>query len=185
MLALVPTRARLFAVASLSLALLGCGGSEDGPLPARLTLDGLAGVSANATPASIRDAWELPVDLVELVSAEVTVAMAPVCAGEQRGLLLFVDGRLVEMRFDRGTLTDRGVGNGSTRAQLRDAYGELERLPSPYDNSLRVTSKSAPRKTIDFDLDRTGRVTRVRHGLRERHDPWIVEYVDLHARCPD
>ncbi|MBA2383710.1 MAG: hypothetical protein H0V68_03495 [Actinobacteria bacterium] len=179
-------RRRALAVALIVVALAGCGTSDDeASLPARLTLDGMAGVSADATPASIRDAWELPLEVVELVSENVSVGMASVCAGEQRGLLLFVGGRLEEMRFDSGTLTDRGVGNGSTRAQLRAAYGDrLRRLPEPYANSLRLTGTGG-RGTIDFDLDRNGRVSRVRYGLRERHDPWIVEYVDLRVQCPE
>ena len=182
----MPARLRLDALvpALAALTLAGCGTDEGaGALPATLTLEGLAGVTADATPTAVRDAWDLPVELVELVSGNVNVGVAPVCADEQRALLLFAGGRLVEMRFDAGTRTDEGVGNGSTRAELREAYGDrLRPLPSPYDKSLRLTGDG--RTSIDFDLDGGGRVSRMRYGLRQRHDPWIVEYADLRVQCP-
>ena len=177
---------RALASTAAVLALAACGSSDDegaGVLPATLTLDGLAGVTANATPDEVREAWDLPLEVVELVSGNVSVAAAPVCAGEQRALLLFAAGRLVEMRFDAGTQTDEGVGNGSTRAEVRDAYGDrLRPLPSPYDKSLRLTGEGP--NSIDFDFDDGGRVKRLRYGLRERRDPWIVEYADLRPQCP-
>jgi hypothetical protein len=161
----------------VAIALPGCVSADDDPLPARLTLDGLAGVSYFDAPSRIRAAWELPIPLVQTASGSSEIDIGTVCAGDQRGLLFFLGGYLEEMRFYRGTLTDRGVGNGSTLADLRRAYGpRLEHVETWGGLAItiatfRVTSTGGPpRPSIDFDLDRTGRVWVVRYGLRERRD---------------
>jgi hypothetical protein len=152
----------------------GCGGSDDRPLPAVLTLDGMAGVAVFAKPAAVREAWESPLALVETTEGSVEVDVAPVCAGSQRGMLIFVGGGLAEMRFFSGTVTDRGVGNGSSRAELRETYGDRLEQAETWDAgrtvaTLRITSTgSPPRASIDFDLDSSDRVWQVRYGLRQR-----------------
>lgn len=89
----------------------------------------------------------------------------------KQGELGFFWDNLIEMRFYSGAVTDRGVGIGSTRSELRKAYGSrLERL----DNyTFRVRSLGPPpRHAIGFDffgIDKK-RVSTVRFSWAQVND---------------
>jgi len=140
----------------------------------------MAGVSWGARLADIRKAWQVPIHVLHSFSGSNSYAIAALCVEEQHGMLHFTSGHLDEMDFFGGTLTDRGVGIGSTRTQLRQAYGarvELRDTGSNYYEAFRVTSTGArPRKTIDFYLNTSvGRVEMVSYGLRERSTDYPAE----------
>ncbi len=169
----------LVAVATaLSIATSGCYGSEDARLPAPVTLDGVAGVTTlraldddSMTWEDVQKAWNMKIPLLLTGQGSTNVEIGIVCAGEQQGVLIFVYDNLQEMRFYSGAVTDRGVGIGSTRSELRKAYGS--RLERGGDYSFRVRSLGPPpRHAIGFDFFGTDkeRVSTVRFSWAQVND---------------
>ena len=183
----MPCSFRAVALALVVLSMSGCR-SDDGPLPAVVTFEGVAGITTartssgvSVTAADVREAWDVEMPLIETSEGSTNVEIGLVCADDQQGALIFVYDNLHEMRFSSGALTDRGVGNGSTLAELREAYGSrLERLSS---SSFRVRSPGPPpRHAIVFDLGPNNRVATVRFGWASLIPSPYAEFV-YQASC--
>lgn len=84
-----------------------------------------------------------------------------------RGYALFVAGRLGSLWFTRGVRTDRGIGIGSTLAELRRAYPRSRSRPDRYVEHARnwfVRRARPPHWRLRFDVSPAGTVTQIAFG---------------------
>ena len=86
--------------------------------------------------------------------------------------LMFVDGKLARIDVRRRGLTFRGVGVGSTEAEVRAAFPKLTMEPHKYTDGRYLNVKLSPTNGVVFETDKT-KVTRFRMGTFP-----AVEYVE-------
>jgi hypothetical protein len=159
----VGVRLILLATVAAVLALLVAGSGVPAltRLPAPITLQGVAGVEPRMLIDEMERRWRITIPAVseaDCKGCSSSFMRGVVCAGPMRAAADFTGGgELVELRFFLGAKTDRGVGIGSTPAQLKRAYGRrLMRVP--YDlygatYGYRVVARTAPpRNAIAFEL---------------------------------
>jgi hypothetical protein len=134
------------------------------PLGTRVvSLQGLLGVRAGATPAQVRKAWGVKLPLSGPGGS--TCRTAPVTVAGMTGYALFQDGRFGAAFFRKGAVADTGVRIGSTLAQLRRAYGsKLSSRPDKYVPGARNYFVGAKRAQLRFDVSKAGRVTTIAFG---------------------
>ena len=142
-------------------------GSATG-LPAPVTLEGVGGVIPGMSIAEVRKRWGLRFPVIMLSESSSEIGLAPICAGRMRGQAHFFglgpNKRLTSVEFASGATTDRGVGVGSTPAELRRAYGTMLRRDSGYGWIV-----DGPRASIGFALDFGGkRIAVVEFGRKGR-----------------
>jgi hypothetical protein len=137
-------------------------------LPAPVTLEGIAGVVPHATTlGDVRTRWRVRSRLKVSQSGSQAYGHLPVCAGRMQGQADFFGADnsawLLKVWFWAGAKTDKGVGIGSTRAQVERAYGT--RIAKAEDFTL-VSKTKPPRSAIRFVIsERSPRVTALMYGL--------------------
>ena len=154
------------ALACLALALAGPALAGPAHLPARVTLDGVAGVTPGMTADAVARRWGVRLRLTTEFGFRCQTAQ--VDAGGMSGYALFERRRFGAVFFGRGAVTGRGIRIGSTRAQLLRAYrGRLTRRPNVYPHGSHdyfVRRTRAPRWELRFDVSAGGRVERISFG---------------------
>lgn len=105
----------------------GCGGSATSALPAPITLAGIGGVRPGMHVQEVEERWG-KLRLREVILGSDSDAYAPVCADPLRGWTHFYGPNggpfwLKEIHFVAGARTDSGIGIGSTRDDVKRAYG--------------------------------------------------------------
>jgi hypothetical protein len=155
------------ALGALALTLSTAALAASGSLPARITLDGVAGVVPGQSPEEVERRWGVPVQLPDNIHS-LGCERAYVDAGSMRGYALFENGRLGAVFFDRGAVTDKGIRIGSTVGQLRRAYGSrLTSRTKRYPAGARdyfVRRARTPHWELRFDVSPAGRVTQIGFG---------------------
>jgi len=143
-------------------------------LPARITLDGIAGVVPGMTPDEVERRWGVLLLLPDNVHS-LGCRRAEIEAGAMRGHALFAEDRLSAAIFNRGAVTDKGIRIGSTLAALRRAYGaRLTSRPAQGASGGReyfVARRAAPRWELRFDVSRAGRVAQIGFGAAALRGP--------------
>ena len=140
--------------------------------PLRITLEGVAGVRPGMTLAQAQSRLGSPLVLSHARPGS-DCRMARISTDPLRGDALFVHERLSALFFTAGVETDRGIGIGSTRAELVKAYGASHLIfwPAPPSQaSFHVYTKArylGDGRALRFDLDvDPGHVTRIGVGGR-------------------
>jgi hypothetical protein len=152
----------------LALSLTAPASAGHAHLPARVTLDGVAGVSPGLSPDAVARRWGVRLRLDTTFGFRCQTAT--VNAGRMTGYALFERYRFGSVVFHRGAVTGRGIRIGSTRAELLRAYrGRLTRrrnayIPGTLDYFVRRAR--APHWELRFDVSARGRVTRIAFGNR-------------------
>ena len=153
-------------VVCLALAFVGSATAGSSHLPARVTLDGVAGVTPGMPPDVVARRWGVRLRLDTTFGFRCQIA--EVNAARMSGYALFERRRFGSVFFDRGAVTARGIRVGSTRSDLTAAYrGRLTRRrnaynPGAYDYFVRRVR--APRWELRFDVSARGRVERISFG---------------------
>jgi hypothetical protein len=150
----------------LALSLAASASAGIAHLPARVTLDGVAGVTPGMSPDVVAQRWGIRLRLDTTFGFRCQTAV--VKAGAMRGYALFERRRFGSVFFDEGAVTGRGIRVGSTRAELVRAYGHrLTRRRNAYNPGAVdyfVRRARAPRWELRFDVSARGRVERISLG---------------------
>ncbi|MGH3115619.1 MAG: hypothetical protein ACRDQ2_00595 [Gaiellales bacterium] len=153
------------ALAAAAVGLAVWTGLAAAALPARVTVDGIAGVVPGQSPEEVGRRWAVPIP--DNVFAPGCQAV-PVLAGAMRGYALFEEGSFGSVFFDRGAVTGRGVRIGSTLTALKRAYGSrLTSRPNKYTPGARdyfFRRARTPRWELRFDVSKGGRVKTIAFG---------------------
>ena len=154
-------------------------GAQSGPLPAPVTLAGVGGVRIGMGSRQVARLLGAPI--VGVDSGDTSVWLyVPICAGAMQGVAGFFgpDSNLSDpssnglewIWFRAGAKTRRGVGTGSTRAEVVRAYGpQLHRdrlglylVGQP----VEMYPKTFVRPVIFFEIE-DGKVTAMAYGARQ------------------
>jgi hypothetical protein len=137
--------------------------------PARLTLDGVAGVRPGMSVAAVSAAWGLRL--------RPTYEVRPSCGQafiDERGLegyaIFSPRGRFGALFLRKGAVTGRGLRVGSTLAELQRAYARLTSRADRYVHGGRnyfLRRVRAPHWQLRFDVGPGRRVTQIAFGNRE------------------
>jgi hypothetical protein len=136
--------------------------------PARVTLDGVAGVRPGMNLAAVSAAWRVPL--------RPNYEVRPTCGTahiERPGIVghaIFMPrGRFGAVFFQNGAVTGRGIRIGSTLAQLQRAYPRLSSRPDRYMHGGRnyfLRRARAPHWELRVDVSAEKRVTQIAFGER-------------------
>jgi hypothetical protein len=145
---------------------IGCV-SADAATPRWLTLDGAGGVHPGMSAARVDAIWGVHLK-VEASGASPGCSTAGVRIGPIVGSVMFQGGLLQAGWFTRGVRTPSGIQIGSTRSQLRHAYGSrLTRVHALYTRGLwlyYLRRSQSPHWRLRFDVSAAGRVTSIGFG---------------------
>ena len=194
-------RHRVMAVVGVT-AILAAGGSSSAgstcrnDIACRITADAVDGVRPGMTPQELHRRWRIPIRAPEVVLGSDSVAYAAICDGETRGWARFWGPNggpfaLTELHFTRGAQTNRGVRIGSSRADVRNAYG-TRAVQRKHSTALDVlghprlrygANEPSARPVLVFQF-RRGRVDEIVFGWRDsiRGNWWRYEISAL-PRC--
>jgi hypothetical protein len=154
-------------VLAVALALTTAAGAAIG-VPVRVALDGVAGARPGMTAAQVSQLWGLR--LRPSYEVRPDCGQALIERAGLRGYALFMPrDRFGAIFLRRGAVSGKGIGIGSTLAQLRDAYGTLPSRPDRYVHGGRqyfVRRRRAAHWELRFDVGPRLRVTQIAFGER-------------------
>ena len=152
---------------ALALVPVGFAAAEIGT-PARVTLDGVAGVRPGMSVGAVSAKWGVPL--------RPNYEVRPTCGTariERPGIVgeaIFMPrGRFGAVFFRKGAVTGRGIRIGSTLAQLGRAYPRLTSRPDRYIHGGRnyfLRRARAPHWELRVDVNAEKRVTQIAFGER-------------------
>jgi hypothetical protein len=158
------------AIVVLAVMLAASGGAY-GALgsPARLTLDGVAGVRPGMSVAAVSARWgiHLRPDYEVRASCGLARIERPGTVGQA---IFMPRGSFGAVFFRKGAVTGRGIGIGSTLAQVLRAYPIVTSRPDRYIHGGRnyfIRRARAPHWEIRVDVSPRRRVTQIAFGAPE------------------
>jgi len=156
----------IFRSVLVALLLLAVAGAAFAALPARLTLDGVGGVTPGMREAAVERRWGLELELSTAFGSQ--CAPAIVSVGSMRGHAIFLNARFGALFLRRGAVTGKGIRIGSTLAELKRAYGTaLSSRANKYTPGARdffVRRARKPRWQLRFDVSPRGRIVQIAFG---------------------
>jgi hypothetical protein len=151
-------------------AVLVTAGAAHGSLgsPARVTLDGVAGVRPGMSVATVSARWGIP--LRPDYEVRRTCGLARIERSGTVGHVIFMPrGRFGAVFLQKGAVTGRRIEIGSTLAQVLRAYPMVTSRPDRYIHGGRnyfVRRARAPHWELRFDVSPSKRVTQIAFGER-------------------
>jgi len=146
--------------------MLAAAGGALAALPARITLNGIAGVRPGMTVSQVKARWRTPVRLEDEFGSQCSATAVKARATE--GYAIFLNRRFGAVFLRKGATTDTGITIGSRLKDLRRAYGaRLTSRPNKYTPGARdffVRRATRPRWELRFDVSAKGRVTTIGFG---------------------
>lgn len=134
-----------------------------------VTLDGVSGVRPGLSLDAVQERWGFRPSITQVSPGCASVVFRQ---GPIEGFVLFLAGpsgwRFGSVSFSKGVRTGLGVGIGTSRESLRQAYGNrLKFRPNLYVPGGRdyfVTRARKPHWLLRFDVSPAGRVTAIAFG---------------------
>jgi hypothetical protein len=136
--------------------------------PARVTLDGVAGVRPGMSVAAVSAQWGL--HLRPDYEVRASCGLARIDRPGTVGHAIFMPrGRFGAVFFRKGAVTGRGIRIGSTLAQVLRAYPRVTSRPDRYLHGGRnyfIRRARAPHWELRVDVSPSKRVTQIAFGER-------------------